>query len=89
MKLKTFKIKNRYGQCHIFNEVSDNLYEINPFCDYFRIIYEEDNVTINAIDPDGGPFMSRGYIFENGKILKDIVIINNKVLLRIENNNTL
>ena len=80
----SFKIKNRYGQYHTFEKNDNGLYSLKPNLDSIRIIYEEDNENIFAIDPDGGPFMTKGYMFDNGKMLNDIIIINNKLLLKIE-----
>lgn len=58
------EIPNRYvGEITRLIPLNEYIYEVdftdNPYP--YRIIYGEDNETIKAFDPQGGPFMGIGY----------------------------
>lgn len=60
--MKYFELKSRYGDITKLIPVKNNIYKLdfteNPYS--YRIILEEDNKTIKALDPSGGPFISIG-----------------------------
>ena len=62
------EIPNRYsGEVTRHIPLNEYIYEVdftdNPYP--YRIIYGEDNETIEAFDPQGGPYMHIGYIINN------------------------
>lgn len=68
------KIPARYGYVHTLKHISENLWSLDPdprSSGYFRIIGNIGN--IEAIDPDGGPFLSVGDKIE-GKTIKSIAM---------------
>lgn len=62
------EIPNRYhNEITRLIPLNDYIYEMdftdNPYP--YRMIYSEDNTTIEAVDPQGGPFMRLGYIIND------------------------
>ena len=62
---KIIKLPSRYGgnYIEIFDRSEDDSelqYELKCKIPYIRVIYEEKKAKINAVDPDGGPFMAIG-----------------------------
>ena len=62
------EIPNRYvNEITRLIPLNECIYEVdftdNPYP--YRLIFEEDNETIKAFDPQGGPFMSIGYKVNN------------------------
>lgn len=66
--MKDIELKSRYGETHILKHIKDNVY--SPICinTYIRIIGDN---PIEAIDFDGGPFLSVGSKIKN-KIIASI-----------------
>lgn len=60
--MKYFELKSRYGDVTKLIHIKSNIYKVdftdNPYS--YRVILEEDNKTIKAFDPSGGPFVSIG-----------------------------
>lgn len=58
--MKHFELKSRYGDITKLIPVKNNIYKVdfteNPY--NYRVIYEQDNTTIKAFDPSGGPFVA-------------------------------
>lgn len=59
--------RNRYGEVTYLEHFTGDLWQLHTPYDY-RIIYEPDNVSVFAIDPSGGPFLSVGSRIQNYKI---------------------
>ena len=86
---KIIKLPSRYGgnYIEIFNKNEDNSeieYELKCKIPYIRVIYTKSG-KIEAVDPDGGPFMSigdnsivKGYSISKIKDTKDGIIITFK-----------
>jgi len=84
--MENIKLNNRYNAKIWLEHINGDLWQLkseNPEdLQYMRFIHEDDNKTIYAIDPSGGPFMSLGTIvgfekkytideiFPNGYIMK-------------------
>lgn len=84
--MENFKVINRYGQFHEFVHLEGEIYTLKALYDMYRILYEEGDDTMShiyAIDPDGGPFMTKGYVFENGMKIEDIHYNDNKEIIFI------
>ena len=69
------EIPNRYrGEVTRLIPLNEYIYEVdftdNPYP--YRLIFGEDNETIEAFDPQGGPFMSIGYVIDNKYKIKQI-----------------
>ena len=69
------EIPNRYvGEITRLIPLNEYIYEVdftdNPYP--YRLIFGEDNETIEAFDPQGGPFMSIGYVIDNKYKIKQI-----------------
>ena len=65
---KDIKITNRYGYNHTLAFADENKYRFIPDT-YMRLIYSDKECkNVKSIDPDGGPFISRGTIIDNLKI---------------------
>lgn len=81
------ELPSRYGDVVKLIPLNHNIYKVdfteNPYS--YRIIYEEDNKTIKAFDPSGGPFISTNSTINNLKvtsIYKDE--INKQLLVTLE-----
>ena len=69
------EIPNRYvNEITRLIPLNEYIYEVdftdNPYP--YRLIFGEDNETIEAFDPQGGPFMSIGYVIDNKYKIKQI-----------------
>ena len=69
---------NRYGKktwLHFHEYDKDGpVYTLEGNTDFMRVIYKDDSLTnINAIDPDGGPFM----MVDSFSILNDTLVLKN------------
>lgn len=75
---------NRYREHNylIFDHEKDGKYyfKINTQYGMYRIIYAEDNKTIEAIDPSGGPYMSVGDIVPIDFSAKIVEITDNFII---------
>lgn len=84
------EIPNRYeGEVTRLIPLNECIYEVdftdNPYpC---RLIFGEDNETIEAFDPQGGPFMSIGYVIDSKYKIKQIAKDENtkRLLVTLEN----
>ena len=79
-----YNIKSeRYGYTHelVASESDDSAYFINPQDTWMniRVIFNEDNKSIFAIDLDGGPFITRGW--RNDEIEVVDIFIKDKIIL--------
>lgn len=81
------ELPSRYGDMVKLIPLNHNIYKVdfteNPYS--YRIIYNEDNKTIKAFDPSGGPFISIGSTINNLKvtsIYEDET--NNQLLITLE-----
>ncbi len=60
-------LPNRDGFNVYLEQISGNTWSLN--CpDYYRLVYNEDNSGIWAIDPPGGPFLSIGTKIQSKQI---------------------
>ena len=79
-KNKDIKITNRYGYNHTLVYTEENKYRLVPDT-YMRLIYSDKECKdVKSVDPDGGPFISRGTIIDNIKVV-DIQHEENGVFL--------
>lgn len=60
--------KNRYGESVILKYIEDDKYRLVTEFPY-RIIYENDG-SVSAVDPSGGPFLNIGSIVQNKEIIR-------------------
>lgn len=78
---------DRYGYMHklVASESDDSAYFINPQDTWMniRVIFNEDNKSIFAIDLDGGPFITRGWRDDEIEVI-DIFIKDKTILLMIK-----
>ena len=76
--MKKIKLDNRYNASIWLEHIDEDLWQLKSQkpedLQYMRFIYEEDNKSIYAIDPSGGPFLSIGTIvgFEEKYIIDEI-----------------
>lgn len=76
--MENIKLNNRYNAKIWLEHINEDLWQLksenHKDLQYMRFIYEDDNKTIYAIDPSGGPFMSLGTIvgFEKKYIIDEI-----------------
>lgn len=71
--MKKIKIKGRTGLKHEIVPIEDNLYQFIPDKDCYSVRFIGDRTdALEAIDPDGGPFISTG----NSKIIPGKTIEN-------------
>lgn len=77
------KLPSRYGDITKLVPLNHYIYKVdftgNPYS--CRIIYAEDNKTIEAFDPSGGPYVSIGYEVSPNLYVKSIDVDSNKNLL--------
>ena len=74
---------SKYNEITKLIPLNENIYKVdfteNPYC--CRIIYNQDN-SIEAFDPPGGPFISIGYeVLPNLKVTSICIDENTKDLL--------
>jgi len=78
-KINNIKLYNRYGAKLWLEHINEDLWQLkadNPEdLEYMRVIYEDDNKSIHAIDPSGGPYLSLRTIvgFEEKYIIDEIL----------------
>lgn len=81
------ELPSRYGDVIKLLPLNHNIYKVdftgNPYA--HRIIYNEDNKTIQAFDPSGGPFISIGSTINNLKVTSIYEDeINKQLLITLE-----
>lgn len=66
MMKKIFNLYNRYNEKVFLEQITGNKFKlVYPKDSLLRVIYSEDNKTIMAVDPSGGPFLCINYIVED------------------------
>ena len=86
--MNKIKLDNRYNANIWLEHIDKDLWELKSQkpedLQYMRIIFEDDNKSVYAVDPSGGPFLSIGTIvgFEEKYIVKEI--FKNGFILRLE-----
>ena len=76
--MEKIKLDNRYNASIWLEHIDEDLWQLkcedSKDLQYMRFIYEEDNKSIYAIDPSGGPFLSIGTVvgFEEKYIIDEI-----------------
>lgn len=86
--MNKIKLDNRYNANIWLEHIDKDLWELKSQkpedLQYMRIIFEDDNKSVYAIDPSGGPFLSINTIvgFEEKYIVKEI--FKNGFILRLE-----
>ena len=70
---QNIKIPSRYEDDYIeLIPLNENIYKVdfthNPYS--YRIIFGDDNTTIEAFDPSGGPFISVGSFIDDNQFFK-------------------
>lgn len=86
--MNKIKLDNRYSANIWLEHIDKDLWELKSQkpedLQYMRIIFEDDNKSVYAIDPSGGPFLSINTIvgFEEKYIVKEI--FKNGFILRLE-----
>jgi hypothetical protein len=86
--MNKIKLDNRYNANIWLEHIDKDLWELKSQkpedLQYMRIIFEDDNKSVYAVDPSGGPFLSINTIvgFEEKYIVKEI--FKNGFILRLE-----
>lgn len=86
--MNKIKLDNRYNANIWLEHIDKDLWELKSQkpedLQYMRIIFEDDNKSVYAVDPSGGPFLSIGTIvgIEEKYIIKEI--FKNGFILRLE-----
>lgn len=81
---KNFKVMNRYGMEHEFIHIKDNLYRLKPLYNYCQLeVNAKDRTKLDVVDPDGGPYMTRGTKLNGDKIIKDMFIADDRQIYMI------
>ena len=86
--MNKIKLDNRYNANIWLEHIDKDLWELKSQkpedLQYMRFIYEDDNKSVYAVDPSGGPFLSINTIvgFEEKYIVKEI--FKNGFILRLE-----
>ena len=78
------EIPNRYvGEITRLIPLNEYIYEVdftdNPYP--YRLILGKDNETIEAFDPQGGPFMSIGYVIDNKYSRINVLILDENYIV--------
>lgn len=64
------ELESRYGDITKLIPLNENVYKVdftnNPYG--YRVVYNEDDKTIKAFDPSGGPFINVGSTVNNLKV---------------------
>lgn len=80
------KLPSRYGDITKLIPLNHYIYKVdfteNPYS--CRYIYAEDNKTIEAFDPSGGPYISIGYEIAPDIYVKSIYEDNKDLLISVE-----
>lgn len=73
--MKRIDLYNRYGD-KVYLEQEDNgdwfFRGDGSAFDHHRVIFEEDNKTIHAVDPSGGPYLAIGTLLSDGTFKQTI-----------------
>ena len=84
--MNKIKLHNRYNANIWIEHIDADLWQLRSEkpedIEFLRIGYENDNKTINFVDPSGGPFMSVGYQFNEEYKLAEI--FPNGFIFRLE-----
>ena len=68
----SLKSHNRHNEDAHLEQIEGADYKFVCDDEYLRCIFEENNVTLKAIDPSGGPFLNIGYEVSPGFVVKSI-----------------
>lgn len=86
MKKGTIELLSRYGDITKLIPLNHYVYKVdfteNPYS--YRCIYAEDNKTIEAFDPSGGPYVSVGTEIVPNIYVKSIYIDKKDLLISVE-----
>lgn len=88
LKLRKLLLLGRYGEKRYLQEVEPCIFKLTgEDLDYMQIVFSEDNKSIYAVDPTGGPFISVGSFIKDGIYIKSIVfnVENGDVFIYTEN----
>ena len=82
--IETIHLPNRYNErvCLIQLPESNVLYRLDVECPYLRISENEDN-TINFVDPSGGPFIDIGYKISNKRVVSKIYRDDKNIIIEL------
>lgn len=84
--MNKIKLHNRYNANIWIEHIDEDLWQLRSEkpedLEFLRVGYEDDNKTINFVDPSGGPFMSVGYQFNEEYKLAEI--FPNGFIFRLE-----
>lgn len=91
-KLEKITLQNRDGADLYLLQIEPNSNMFRIVCDkdhkyvldFARIILCEDNKSIYAVDPSGGPFLSIGYKLKDDKSIRSIFIAGTSILFIVE-----
>jgi hypothetical protein len=80
------ELPSRYGDITKLIPLNHYIYKVdfteNPYS--CRYIYAEDNKTIEAFDPSGGPYISIGYEIAPNIYVKSIYVDKKDLLISVE-----
>lgn len=81
-------MKNRYDIEYNFEKISDNVYHMVGNFKYWRYGGQEGQERVNYsdlgfADPEGGPFISLGYLIEGKRVDNIELDENNRLLLKV------
>lgn len=65
--MENIRLHSRYGNEYSLKHIGESQYAFEGNSEYMRVGQNEDG-TINFIDPEGGPFMSIGGLIEDKTI---------------------
>jgi hypothetical protein len=70
------RIKSRYDTLRFFKKINNNIIQFEAFDTLYYTGTGDDFIDLDAIDPEGGPFISKGYKIklDNDEVYKVIKI---------------
>lgn len=79
-----YLLKSRYGTYSVLNQINDQFWHFVPCPGSFRVIQGEGGIGIKAVDPSGGPFISKGFDLGDAIVESILMIEDNRISLKLK-----
>ena len=78
-----YLLKSRYGTFTVLNQMDGHFYYLYSCPGPYTVHGNPGETIIEAVDPAGGPFISRGFELEDA-VVESIKDVNNKIIVELK-----